>query len=441
MVSIPQTRYALSSEVAIAYQTVGDGPDLIFSSGIFSNLDVMWEEPHFAHFLSRLASFTRLTVFDMRGVGLSDRGSEPPIIERQRDDIAAVMDAAGVDSAIVFGVARAASMSLLFAATHPQRTQALVLYAPSVTQVATGDQGATSPDEQAAIVARLVDEMGTGGNVSIQAPSLAEDRVFVDWWARFERLVATPSGYRELAQILNDLDVREVLSSIHVPTLVLQRTGDLIVPSSQARYVADNIAGARYIELSGDDHLPVAGDSDAVLDEVEEFVTGSRPAPDTSRILATVLFTDMIDSTTHQAGLGDREWKRLLEAHNAIMRRNLTRFGGREQDTAGDGFYAIFDGPIRAIDCARSAIADLEPLGVEIRAGVHTGDCETADGKCAGLAVSIGARVMARAGPSEILVSQAVKDLTAGGGLRFHAAGEHELKGIPHLWRLYRVVA
>jgi class 3 adenylate cyclase len=297
-----------------------------------------------------------------------------------------------------------------------------------------------SPDEQA-FVARLVDEMGTGKNVSMQAPSLAEDRVFVDWWARFERLVATPSAYRELAQILNDLDVREVLSSIHVPTLVLQRTGDLIVPSSQARYIAENIAGARYIELSGDDHLPIAGDRDAVLDEVEEFVTGSRPVPDTSRILATVLFTDMIDSTTHQAGLGDREWKHLLEAHNAIMRRNLTRFGGREQDTAGDGFYVIFDGPTRAIECARSAIADLEPLGVEIRAGVHTGDCETADGKCAGLAVSIGARVMARAGPSEILVSQAVRDLTAGGDLRFHAAGEHELKGIPDRWRLYRVEA
>lgn len=442
MGSIPQTRYALSSEVSIAYQTVGDGPDLIFCSGIFSNLDVMWEEPHFAHFLSRLASFTRLTVFDMRGVGLSDRGSEPPIIERQRDDIGAVMDAVGVESAIVFGVARAASMSMLFAATHPQRTQALVLYAPSVKRIATDEfQDAMTPDEQAAFAARFVDEMGTGRNVSMQAPSLAEDEHFVEWWARFERLVATPSGYRELAQIMTDLDVREVLSSIHVPTMVLQRAGDLIVPASQARYVAEHIAGARYIELQGNDHLPIAGESDAVLDEVEEFVTGSRPVPNTSRILATVLFTDIVDSTTHQAELGNREWKRLLEGHHAIMRRNLTRFEGREQDTAGDGFYAVFDGPARAIECARSAMADLGPLGVEIRAGVHTGDCETADGKCAGLAVSIGARVMARAGPSEILVSQTVKDLTAGGDLRFHDAGEHELKGIPDRWRLYRVEA
>ena len=442
MVSIPQTRYALGSDVAIAYQTLGDGPDLIFSSGIFSNLDVMWEEPHFAYFLSRLASFTRLTVLDMRGVGLSDRGSEPPIIELQRDDIGAVMDAAGVDSAFVFGVARAASMSMLFAATHPERTRALILYAPSAKRVATGEfDEAMSPDEQAAFVARFVDDMGTGRDVSRHAPSLAGNEHFVTWWARFERLVATPSRYKELAQILTDLDVREVLSSIHLPTLVLQRTGDLIVPASQARYVSEHIPGARYVELEGDDHLPIAGDSDAVLDEVEEFVTGSRPMSKPDRILATVLFTDIVDSTTHQARLGDREWKRLLEAHHAIMRRNLTRFGGREQDTAGDGFYVIFDGPARAIECARSAIADLGPLGVEIRAGVHTGDCETADGKCAGLAVSIGARVMSRAGPSEILVSQTVKDLTAGGDLGFEDAGEHELKGIADRWRLYRVEA
>jgi pimeloyl-ACP methyl ester carboxylesterase len=440
MVAIPEPRYASSGDVHIAYQTVGEGPDLIFSAGLFSNLDVMWEEPRFAYFLNRLASSVRLTVFDMRGVGLSDRGSEPPIIERQRDDIGAVMNAVGVESAIVFGVARAASMSMLFAATHPERTQALVLYAPSVKRVATDEfPEAMSPDEQAAFVARFVDEMGTGKNVSIQAPSLATDEGFVRWWARFERLVATPAAYRELAQILTDLDVREVLTSIHVPALVLQRTGDLIVPASQGRYAAEQIAGARYVELPGDDHLPIAGDIDAVLDEVEEFVTGSRPAPKTTRLLATVLFTDIVDSTARQAELGDREWKRLVETHNHIVRLNLGRFGGREQDTAGDGFYVVFDGPARAIEFARSVIADLAHLGIVIRVGVHTGECEIADGKYAGLAVSIGARVMARAAPSEILVSQTVKDLTAGGDLRLQAAGEHELKGIPDSWRLFRV--
>ncbi|MGA7227893.1 MAG: adenylate/guanylate cyclase domain-containing protein [Acidimicrobiia bacterium] len=442
MSSIPHTtRYAEKGGVHIAYQTVGEGPDLIFSSGIFSNLDVMWEEPRFAHFLGRLAAFSRLTVFDMRGVGLSDRGAEPPIIERQRDDVGAVMDAMGVESAIVFGVARAAVMSMMFAATHPERTEALILYAPSVKRVATEEfPEALSPDLQEEFASRFVSEMGTGKNVSIQAPSLAGDERFVKWWARFERLVATPSRYRELAQILTDLDVRQVLPAIHVPTLVLQRSGDLIVPASQGRYAADHIAGARYVELPGEDHLPIAGNSDAVLDEVEEFVTGSRPAPKTNRRLTTVLFTDIVDSTVHQALVGDREWKQLVETHNQIVRRHLSRLGGSEQDTAGDGFYAVFDGPARAIECAHSVMIDLKPLGLEVRAGVHTGECEIADGKCAGLAVSIGARVMGLAGPSEILVSQTVRDLTVGGDLRLEPAGEHELKGIPDRWRLYRVV-
>jgi class 3 adenylate cyclase len=252
-------------------------------------------------------------------------------------------------------------------------------------------------------------------------------------------LVATPAAYRELGRILTDLDVREVLPAIHVPTLVLHRSGDLVVPSAQGRYAAEHIAHARYAELPGADHLPIGGDSDMLLDAVEEFITGSRPVARTDRLLATVLFTDIVDSTTLQASLGDREWKRLVESHHMIVRRHLAGWGGREQDTAGDGFYAVFDGPARAIQCAREIVADLRPLGVEIRAGVHTGDCEIADGKCAGLAVSIGARVMAKAGSSEILVSQTVKDLTAGGDLILHDAGEHELKGIPDRWRLYRV--
>jgi class 3 adenylate cyclase len=442
VIAIPDTLYAKSADVHIAYQTVGEGPDLVFCSGIFSNLDVMWEEPLWAHFLRRLAAFARLTVFDMRGVGLSDRGSELPILERQRDDLGAVMDAVGLESGIVFGVARAASMSMLFAATHPQRTQALLLYAPTVKRVAASDFAAgMSAQDQEDFFNRFIQEMGTGKNLSVQAPSLAEDERFVRWWARFERLVATPAAYRELAQILTDLDVREVLSTIHVPTLVLQRTGDLVVPADQGRYVADHVADARYVELPGVDHLPFAGDSDALLDEVEEFVTGKQPVLKTDRILATVLFTDIVGSTTLQATLGDREWKRMLETHHGIVRRHLARYGGREQDTAGDGFYVVFDGPARAVECAQHVVSDLAPLGIEIRAGVHTGECEIADGKCAGLAVSIGARVMATAGPSEILVSQTVKDLTAGCELVFQEAGEHVLKGIPDRWRLYRVQA
>ena len=440
MTAAPDTFYAKSGDVHIAYQTVGEGPDLIYCSGLFSNLDVMWEEPRWAHLLGRMASFARLTVFDMRGVGVSDRGSEIPILERQRDDLGAVMDAVGIESGIVFGVARAGSMSMMFAATHPQRTQALLLYAPTVKGVASADfPSAMSPDDEGGFPDRFVADMGTGRNLSFQAPSLVGDERFVRWWARFERLVATPGAYRELAQILTDLDVRQVLPTIHVPTLVLHRSGDLVVSSAQGRYAAEHIAQARYVELAGGDHLPIAGDSDALLDEVEEFVTGTRPVPKTNRILATVMFTDIIDSTAHQAALGDREWKRLVETHNLIVRRSLARLGGREQDTAGDGFYAVFDGPARAIECAREIVADLKPLGIEVRAGVHTGECEIADGKCAGLAVSIGARVMAKAGPSEILVSQTVKDLTAGSDLLLEAAGEHDLKGIPDRWRLYRV--
>jgi class 3 adenylate cyclase len=438
----PDTRYAKSGDVHIAYQTVGEGPDLFFCSGLFSNVDVMWEEPHWEHLLSRMASFARLTIFDMRGVGQSDRGSEAPILERQRDDLGAVMDAVGVGNGIVFGVARAASMSMLFAATHPQRTQGLILYAPTVKRVSSPDFPiGLCAEDQEYFLNRMVEEVGTGRNLPLQAPSLAYDERFVKWWARFERFVATPSAYRELGEILADLDIREVLPAIQVPTLVLHRTGDLIVPIDQGRHVAEQIVDARYVELPGIDHLPIAGDTDSVLDQVEEFVTGKRMVPKTDRILATVMFTDIVDSTSLQASLGDHEWKRLLESHHRIVRSQLERHGGREQDTAGDGFYVVFDGPARAIECAQNVMTHLATLGIDIRAGVHTGECEIADGKCAGLAVSIGARVMSLAGPSEILVSQTVKDLTAGGDLHFKEAGEHELKGIPDRWRLYSVGA
>ncbi len=259
------------------------------------------------------------------------------------------------------------------------------------------------------------------------------------WWARFERLVASPSGYEELARIFTDVDVRDVLPSIHVPTLVIHREGDAIVFSRQARYVADHIAGARYVELPGVDHVPFVGDADAILDEVEEFVTGIRPAAVTDRVLATVLFTDIVDSTRRQAELGDRGWKELAERHHATVRDLLARYRGLEQDTAGDGFYVRFDGPARAIRCAQDIVRSVSGLGIEVRAGLHTGECEIVDGKCSGLSVSIGARVMALAGPSEILVSRTVKDLVAGSGLRLEDAGDHELKGVPERWHLYRV--
>jgi pimeloyl-ACP methyl ester carboxylesterase len=444
MNEIPQTRYAKAPDgTSIAYQVVGDGPvDLVYAGGIWSNVELMWEHPPWAHFLKRLARFSRLILFDMRSVGLSDRGPEPPVLELQRDDVGAVMDAAGSEDAIVFGVARGATVSMLFAATHPERTKALILYAPVAKTVSTPDfpYGKT-PEEQAMFFEEFVRQVGTGKNLELQAPSVADDERFVEWWARFERLVASPSAFRELGRILTEVDVREVLPAIHVPTLVIHREGDAIVPERQARYVADQIANATHVELPGEDHLPFVGDADAILDEVERFVTGRRPVPEIDTVLATVLFTDIVDSTRRQAELGDTGWKDLVERHHAIVRDLLKGHRGEEQDTAGDGFFVRFDGPARAIRCAQSIVESVRPLGIDVRAGLHTGECEIVDGKAGGIAVSIGARVMANAGPSEVLVSQTVKDLVAGSGLAFEDAGEHELKGVPDRWRLYRVPA
>jgi len=438
----PQTRYAKAPDGAsIAYQVVGDGPvDLVCATGIWSNLEVMWDHPAWAHYLERLARFSRLIVFDMRGVGLSDRGPEPPVLELQRDDIGIVMDAAGSSSAVIFGGARAAAMAMLFAATHPNRAKGLVLYAPVAKTVSTPDfPYGKSPAEQEAFFERFVREVGTGRNLALQAPSVAADEHFVAWWARFERLVASPSVYEELGRIFTDMDVREVLPTIHVPTLVIHREGDAIVQSRQARYVADQIDGATYIELPGTDHVPFVGDADAILDEIERFVTGRTPVPEVDRVLATVLFTDIVGSTSLQAKLGDRGWKELVERHHAIVRDLVQLHRGQEQDTAGDGFYIRFDGPARAVRCAQQIVEGVRPLGIEIRAGLHTGECEIVDGKCSGLSVSIGARVMAAAEHSQVLVSQTVKDLTAGSALTFDDAGERELKGVPGRWHLYSV--
>ncbi len=443
MIQVPETRYATAPDgTSIAYQVVGDGPmDLVYASGIWSNVEMMWEEPRWAHFLERLGSFSRLILFDMRGVGLSDRGPEPPVLELQQDDVGAVLDAAGSKSAIVFGGARAGTMAMLFAATHPDRTEALVLYAPVAKTVSTPDfPYGRSREEQEIFFERFVREVGTARNLALQAPSTVGDTRFGRWWARFERLVASPSAFRELAGILTDMDVRSVLPAIRVPTLVVQRSEDAIVPADQGRFVADHIAGARFVLLPGVDHIPFIGDADAILDEVEEFVTGARPTPEAHRILATVLFTDIVDSTAIQASRGDAGWREVVERHHAVVRSLLARFGGEEQDTAGDGFYARFDGPARAIRCASEIVDEVRPIGIEVRAGIHTGECELIEGKCSGLSVSIGARVAAEADASEVLVSQTVKDLVAGSGLAFEDAGVRELKGVPDRWRLYRVV-
>jgi pimeloyl-ACP methyl ester carboxylesterase len=432
-----EVRYAKSEGVHIAYQVVGDGPiDLVYSPGIWSNLEIMWEWPAWADYLDRLASFSRLILFDMRGVGLSDRGNQAPILELQTNDIGAVMDAVGVETAAIFGGARAGAMAMLFAATHPERTRALILYAPVAKTVAAPDWPAGKSDpEQRRFVQRFTEEMGTGDNLHLQGPSF--DPAFKTWWARFERLVATPGAYQELANVFTPLDVRQVLPHIQAPTLVLHRAGDRIVKSAQGRAIAKAIDGARFVELTGDDHIPFLGNRDVLVDEVEEFLTGVRPAPVTDRLLTTVLFTDIIGSTERASSIGDKAWHALLERHRAIVRKELQRFRGREVDTAGDGFLATFDGPARGIRCAEAIHGGLRGIGLGIRSGLHTGEVEIIGEGIGGIAVHIGARIASLAGAGEILTSSTVKDLVAGSGLTFEDRGSHRLKGVPDEWHLF----
>jgi pimeloyl-ACP methyl ester carboxylesterase/class 3 adenylate cyclase len=435
----PEPRYARSGDISIAYQVVGDGPiDLVYTPGIWSNLDVMWEWPAWAQYLHGLASFSRLILFDMRGVGLSDRGPVPPTLELQMADVGAVMDAADSRQAVLFGGARGAAMTLLFAASVPERVRALVLYAPSARTVRAVDwpYGRTA-EEQEHFYERFSREMGTAANLELQGPS--HDESFRLWWARFERLGASPWAWRELAGILSELDVRAVLPHIQAPTLVLHRSGDRIVDVDQGRAVSERIPNARFVELDGIDHLPFLGNSDAIVSEVEEFVTGARPAPQRDRVLATVLFTDIVGSTERAAQMGDRRWRELLQGHHRVVREELSRFRGHEVATAGDGFLATFDGPARAIRCAVSICDRVLALGVEVRAGLHTGEVEPLEDTIAGLAVHIGARVSSFAGPSEVLVSRTVADLVVGSGIAFVDRGEQELKGVPGVWKLLAV--
>jgi pimeloyl-ACP methyl ester carboxylesterase len=436
----PEVKYARNGDVHIAYATLGDGPvDLVYTCGIFSNLDVLWEDPQWARYAERLASFSRLIVFDMRGVGLSDRGEEPPFLELQMDDITAVMDAAGSETAVVYGGARGAATSMLFAATYPQRVRALVLYGATARTMRSEDYPyGRTPEESEEFFQLFVTEMGTGGSLRMQAPDDWDERRR-RWWARFERSIATPGGFRELGEILTNLDVRSVVPLIQAPTLVLHRCGDRVVPPDHGRYLARTIPDAKLVELSGADHIVFLGDPDAVADEIEEFVTGVRPPVATDRVLASVLFTDIVGATETAARVGDRRWRELLERHHAIVRDELDRHRGRELDTAGDGFMAAFDGPARAIRCAGAIEDAVGSLGLVVRAGVHTGECEEIGDKLGGIAVHIAARVAATAVGGEVLVSQTVKDLVAGSGIPFEDRGVHDLKGVPEPWRLFAV--
>ncbi len=439
----PVTRYARSGEVNIAYQIVGQGPlDLVFVSGWVSNLDLMWQEPSYARFLRRLASFSRLILFDKRGTGLSDRVPEAdlPTLEERMDDVRAVLDAAGAERAALLGHSEGGPMCLLFAATYPERTVALVLIGTYARRlVGDGYAFGTAPEAYDAFLEQIADEWGGAVGLEARAPSLVADTRFRTWWSDYLRMSASPGAALALTRMNGQIDVRPALETIGVPTLVVHRTGDRSLPVEGARYLAERIRGAKLVELPGIDHLPFVGDQDAILDEIEEFLTGVRRGAGNDRVLATVLFTDIVGSTERAATLGDREWRDLLDSHHLLVRRALASWRGNEIDTAGDGFLATFDGPARAIRCACAIRDGVRELGLEIRAGLHTGECEVHGETVAGIAVHIGARVSALAGPGEVLVSSTVRDLVAGSGIEFEERGEHELKGVPGRWRLYSV--
>ena len=434
----PVTRYAKSGDVHIAYQVTGKGPlDLVYVPGFVSHLEADWDSPLRARFIERLGSFCRLIRFDKRGTGLSDRVAIPTL-EQRMDDVRAVMDAAGSERAALFGVSEGGPMSLLFAATYPARTTALVIYGSYARRLWAPDHpyGRTQA-EWDEFVRRLEREWGGAVAVDLWAPSMVHDERFREGWAAFLRLAASPGAAAAVMRMNGEIDVRHVLPAIQVPTLILHRTGDRVTLIEQARVMAQRISGAKLVELPGADHVPTVGDSDALVDEIEEFLTGVRHGPEPDRVLATVLFTDIVAATETAARVGDRRWRELLAQHHALVRRELGRFRGREIDTTGDGFLATFDGPARAIRCAGAITDEVPALGLEVRAGLHTGEVERLDDKVSGLAVHIGARVAAAAGPGEVLVSSTVKDLVAGSGLRFQDRGLRPLKGVPGEWHLF----
>jgi class 3 adenylate cyclase len=439
----PETRYAKSGDVNIAYQMVGEGPfDLLYVAGWVSHVEESWEEPALASFLGRLASFSRLILFDKRGTGLSDRVPEHelPTLEQRMDDVRAVLDAVGSERAALFGYSEGGPMCALFAATYPERTLSLVFYGSFAKRLSAPDYPwGKDPVEREDEYAFVEREWGRPTELAHYLPSVAHDEGFVRRMATYRRRSASPGAAVALMRMNSQVDIRSVLPVIGVPALVLHRAGDRDVDVGNGRYLAEHIPGARYVELPGDDHMMFVGDTDAILGEVEEFLTGVRRGPDPDRVLVTLLFTDIVGSTDRAARLGDRAWRELVERHHELVRAELDRWQGREIDTAGDGFLAEFGGPARAIRCAEAVVSGVRALGLEVRAGVHTGEAQRAGGALRGIAVHIGARVAAQATPGEVLVSGTVKDLVAGAGIEFEDRGEHELKGVPGSRRLFAV--
>jgi class 3 adenylate cyclase/pimeloyl-ACP methyl ester carboxylesterase len=430
MSSVLETRYAKSGDNNVAYQVMGEGPfDVVLVQGFISHLDLQMEEE----------SFCRLIRFDKRGTGLSDRTGPIPTLEDRMDDVRAVMDAVGSARASLLGIAEGGPMSIVFAATYPQRASALMLYGSFARRAWAPDNAWGRTDEQLAARLKWIEEQwGQGSSLALYAPSVAGDQERRRFMGRLERSSASPRAAQTIMRMDYAIDVRHVLPTIGVPTLVLHRTGDLTVNVEHGRYMARHIKGAKYVELPGIEHVAWFGDSNSILGEIESFLTGQRRniESDSDRVLATILFTDIVEATNRLVELGDRGWKELLTQHHSLVRDQLARHRGREIDTAGDGFLAAFDGPARAVRCGRAIVDAVRKLGIHVRAGVHTGECEVIGEKLGGIAVHIGARIGAMAAPDEVLVSRTVSDLVAGSGLRFEERGTHSLKGVPGSWQL-----
>jgi pimeloyl-ACP methyl ester carboxylesterase len=446
-VVVPETRYALSGDVHIAYQVVGYGPfDLIFVPGFVTHVELQWRLPGMGDFIRDLGSFSRLIRFDKRGTGMSDPVSGAPSLETRMDDVRAVMDAVGSRRAAFYGLSEGAALSILFAATYPERTAALVvrscsprtMWAPDFPWGRREEAYRREVDQMLRVFASRAEARAAMRAIGMQS----EDEV--EAFIEYVRYGASPGMLEALYRMNKEIDVRQVLPAVGVPTLVLHGSEDQIVPAEAGAYTAQRIRSARFIEIPGVGHVALKAGGARIQREIERFLTdvwqtGGWQDAEPDRMLATVLFTDIVESTAKAIELGDRDWRELLERHNTLVRREILRFRGHEVDTAGDGFFATFDGPARAIRCACAITDGVRQLGLSVRAGLHTGECEVADGKVAGIAVHTGARVAAQAGAGEVLVSNTVRDLVAGSGIEFMDRGARELKGIPGEWRLFAV--
>ena len=440
--AVPVTRYARSGDVSLAYQVVGDGPlDLLFLPGWISQIEQLWEAPAVRRFLEALTVFSRVILFDKRGSGLSDRLSDDQTIEQDALDALAVLDAAGSERAALFTYATGGVTGVTLAADHPERVGALIMYASVArTSWAPDYDWALTREERREFTETNATTWGSTDSpvLGIVAPSVADDLARAEWLARMQRLAASPAEARALASGLADMDVREALPRISVPTLIMHRTGDQAWDVRHSRYLAEHVPGARYVELDGVDSFPFVGDSDAIIDEIEGFLTGGRRGGEHARALLTVMFTDIVDATARAARVGDRRWRDLLADHDRQVRAQLTRFGGREVKTVGDGFLATFDGPpSRALRCAQAISAEAHELGIEMRIGIHTGECELIGDDVGGMAVHIASRVSGVAGPGEIMTSGTVYGTVVGGPFGFEDRGLHDLKGVPGRWPLF----